>query len=312
MTVEGDRMELVPLLEAHRRHLWGLGYRLTGSASDADDLVQDTFERALTRPPPDLQRELRPWLTKVALNLGRDILRRRKRRAYIGPWLPSPVDTEEALADGTALDGDKVGRYDLLESVTMGFLVALEVLSPKQRAVLLLRDVFDYSGQETADALEIGLSDVKVTLHRARRKLASYDASRIRPSPSLSQRSQESLSRLLLALGGQDYAAVLDLVAHEAQVFTDGGGEFISARRVIRGRSAAARFLIGLARKRPPAAAEPVHLNGTPALLLSYLPAGARDAPRATIQVELAPSGGIRSLYTITASAKLRRLSSLP
>lgn len=79
----------------HRTFLWGLCYRLTGSAADADDLVQETFIRAMERLPARLDEPWRPWLVRVAINLGRDLLRRRKRRAYVGPWLPSPINTGE-------------------------------------------------------------------------------------------------------------------------------------------------------------------------------------------------------------------------
>src|SRR5262245_56378130 len=80
---------------AHRAFLWGLCYRLTGSAADAEDLVQETFVRALARPPARRDLPWRPWLVQVALNLGRDLLRRRRRRRYEGPWLPSPIETED-------------------------------------------------------------------------------------------------------------------------------------------------------------------------------------------------------------------------
>src|SRR5262249_61740237 len=76
-----------------RRFLWGLCYRLTGCAADADDLVQETFVRAIERPPARRDQPWRPWLVRVALNLGRDLLRRRRRRRYVGPWLPSPIET---------------------------------------------------------------------------------------------------------------------------------------------------------------------------------------------------------------------------
>ncbi|HEY6211735.1 MAG TPA: sigma-70 family RNA polymerase sigma factor, partial [Vicinamibacterales bacterium] len=81
------------LYAEHRSFLWGLCYRMTGNAADADDVVQDTFVRAMQRPPRRTDDSLRPWLVTVALNLSRDLLRRRRRRDYVGPWLPSPIDT---------------------------------------------------------------------------------------------------------------------------------------------------------------------------------------------------------------------------
>src|SRR5579859_1118474 len=109
---------------AEERSLWGLAYRMTGSAADADDVVQETFVRAVERPPARLDEPLRPWLTRVAVNLARDALRRRKRRAYVGPWLPFPLEGdafEELVADPAP---SAEARYDLRESASFAFLVA--------------------------------------------------------------------------------------------------------------------------------------------------------------------------------------------
>jgi RNA polymerase sigma-70 factor (ECF subfamily) len=171
------------VFEEHKRFLWGMCYRMTGSASDADDIVQDTFVKALEKPPADMEAPLRPWLVKVAMNLSRDQLRRRRRREYLGSWLPSPVPTEGdhwiELAEVSVTGNSPDTLYDLMESVSMAFLLALEALSPAQRAVLLLRDVFDYSTNETAEALEMSEANIKVTLHRARRAMDLYDKNRV-------------------------------------------------------------------------------------------------------------------------------------
>src|SRR6266850_1439805 len=107
--------------DEHKQFLWGICYRMTGSAVDAEDIVQDTFVRALEKPPTDMEAPLRPWLVKVALNLSRDQLRRRRRREYFGPWLPSPVSTETdsplQLDDSTSTGISPVAQYDLTESV---------------------------------------------------------------------------------------------------------------------------------------------------------------------------------------------------
>ncbi|MEJ7733591.1 MAG: sigma-70 family RNA polymerase sigma factor [Polyangiaceae bacterium] len=100
------------LSREHRRFLWGLCYRMSGSAADADDLVQDTLLRAMERPPERGDEPMRPWLTRVAMNLCRDHLRRRKRRGYVGPWLPSPVELaeDEPPAWEVAGEGGTEGR----------------------------------------------------------------------------------------------------------------------------------------------------------------------------------------------------------
>ena len=143
--------------------------------------------RALERPPARTDEPWRPWLVRVAMNLARDLLRRRRRSPYRGTWLPSPIETgaddappayEIPAESGSPTEG----RYELLESVSFAFLLALEALTPSQRAVLLLRDVFDYSVRETADALGMSEANVKVTHHRARRAMAAYDRDRCVPT----------------------------------------------------------------------------------------------------------------------------------
>src|SRR5262249_22279358 len=143
--------DLAAEFQAHRSFLWSLCYRLTGCAADADDLVQETFVRALEKPPARTDEPWRPWLVRVALNLGRDLLGRRRRRRGT-PWLPSPIGTDDeppSFEPAAGSQGCPAARYDLLESVSFAFLLALEALTPGQRAVLLLRDVFDYGVAET-------------------------------------------------------------------------------------------------------------------------------------------------------------------
>ena len=213
----------------HKRFLWAMCYRMTGSVADADDIVQDTFVRALEKPPIDMEAPLRPWLIKVALNLSRDQLRRRRRREYFGPWLPSPVLTEGdhgfVLDHRAVTESSPVTRYDLMESVSMAFLLALEALTPAQRAVLILRDVFDYSTNETAKALEMSEANIKVTLHRARRTMYSYDKDR---ASNFSQRAGELrdiLQRFLSLLTTGDVQGLETMLAADVVLVSDGGGE---------------------------------------------------------------------------------------
>ena len=167
----------------NRSFLWGLCYRMTGCAADAEEVVQETFVRVLEKPPRDTRESLRPWLVRVAMNLSRDLLRRRRRTEYVGPWLPSPVPPEDVedqviREPEAAFVDSPAARYDMRESVSVAFLLALEALTPAQRAVLLLRDVFDYSTGETAEVAGMTEANVKVTLHRARRRMREYVASK--------------------------------------------------------------------------------------------------------------------------------------
>jgi RNA polymerase sigma-70 factor, ECF subfamily len=295
--------------EAHRRFLWGLCYRMTGSAADADDLVQETFVRALERRPAGGSAGWRPWLAKVASNLAIDSLRRRKRRDYVGPWLPALIETgDEASPPAHEIASDQEStehRYDLMESVSMAFLLALERLSPRQRAVLLLRDVFDYSVQETGAALDLSEANVKVTHHRARLTMRDYEGARTRPTREHQAKTGDKLREFLRHLENQDVAAVEAMLAADVRMLSDGGGEFAAALNPILGRAKVARLFLTLAAKRAPGYTFELHmLNGSPAVLVQG-PAPAGQAPRFVIQIDVGPDGTIREIHTVLATTKL-------
>jgi RNA polymerase sigma-70 factor (ECF subfamily) len=247
----------------------------------------------------------------VALNLGRDLLRRRRRRGYVGPWLPSPIETgdEESPASyEPVVDGRLTteGRYDLLESVSFAFLLALEALTPSQRAVLLLRDVFDYSVRETADALGLSEPNVKTTHHRARRAMRGYDRSRCRPTRELRERTALALGRFVAALTEGDAAAVEALLAESVRALSDGGGEFFAARVPILGRARVARFHLNIARRRAEGVRFAVRmLNGLPAVVGDVPVGHPGEPPRLVLRCEVDGDGRITELHAIVASRKL-------
>ena len=295
---------------AHERFLWGLCYRLTGSAADADDLVQDTFVRAMAHTPSGAGDTWRPWLVRVAMNLGRDLLRRRKRQPYIGPWLPSPIETSEEeppsyepeLADHVTTEG----RYDLLESVSFAFLLALEALTPGQRAVLLLRDVFDYTVQETADALGMSAANVKTTHHRGRAAMRDYDVQRCRPTRALQARTRAVLGQFVSAVASGDVAAVEALLADSVRAINDGAGEFFAARKPIVGRELVARFCVNIGRQRFLGTRFEARLvNGLPALVGTFADDHPGYPPRGVLRCEIDADGRITRLDSILATRKL-------
>ncbi len=289
---------------ADRAHLFGVCYRLTGSAADADDLVQETFERALATPPPDLERSLRPYLVAVATRLGIDRLRHRQSRAYVGPWLPTPIDTSAvALVDAAP---SSEARYGMLESLSFAFLVALEALSPKQRAIVVLRDVFDLRVDEAAEALGIGESDVKVSHHRAREKLATYDAERVPLTKEHVARSQEALFRFLTVYGEGDWQAMAALLREDVRVVNDSDGEFMAARKPVIGRERVVTFHRKL-RREGAHDVRPILLNGLPSVLIT-LPELEGAATRAAFTVLLDREGRIAQLLSIFATEKLAGL----
>lgn len=296
----------------NRKLVWGLCYRMTGCAADADDVVQETFVRAIARPPADLTQPWRPWLARVAINLSRDLLRRRRRSPYVGPWLPSPIATDSEAPvptyEAVGAGGSTEGRYDLLESVSMAFLTALEALTPQQRAVLLLRDVFDYSVRETAAALAASEGGVKVAHLRARRAMAAYERERSVPTGELRERTRHALWKFLEGLATADVAAVEALLCDDVRATSDGGGEFYAALNPIVGASSVARFYAGLLRKFGVVGTSSfAEYNGLPAVLVRVeTRRGAqRLAPCFLLQVQTDTSGRIRRLYTVLAPRKL-------
>jgi RNA polymerase sigma factor (sigma-70 family) len=295
----------------HARYLWGLCYRMTGSAADADDLVQETYVRALERPPASLDAPLRPWLASVAMHLSVDHFRRRRRTPYRGVWLPSPIETEneEAMpsAEPRLPDGSSAeGRYDLLESVSMAFLLALEALTPRQRAVLLLRDVFDYSGREAADCLGLSEDNIKTLLLRARRAMAAYEGRRARVTAETRVRAREQLEAFMGRLVERDAAGLEALLAKDVRVLSDGGGEFHAANVPLIGPRRASTFLLRLLEIRgAPAGAEIRELNGFPALVAWYDEAPPHESPRLTLSLRVGDDGHIAEVYSSLATRKL-------
>ena len=290
-------------IEGHRQAIFGLCYRMTGSAADAEDLVQETFRLALERPPTDLQRPLRPWLLRVATNLSIDSLRRRKRERYFGPWLPSPVGTDRLLA--SAEQGPEA-RYEVLESATSAFLLALEVLTPRERAVLVLRDVLDMTGPETALAVDVSPGHVRVILHRARTRLRAHRQDRAPITAAVRDRTGRRLRELVVRLGIGDLEGVRRLLADDVTSVHDGGGEFTAAVRVLRGVQDVMRLYENIAAQTPlPAAMRMADLNGLPALLITYPPRPGALPRNVAVWVELDRAQDIVAIRGVVASAKL-------
>jgi RNA polymerase sigma-70 factor (ECF subfamily) len=299
-------------IDEHRRFLWGLCYRMTGSAADAEDLVQETFVRALSRPPGDTGLPWRPWLVRVAINLARDQLRRRRRTTYIGPWLPSPIQTGEEASppshEPLSSDGTPATHYDLVESVSFAFLLALEALTPQQRAVLLLRDVFDYSVRETAASLTISEANVKTSHHRARAVMREYNARRLPASRPVQQRTAQALNRFLACLRERDMPGLEAMLVEGVRSLSDAGGEFLSALRPIIGRDRVVRFFWKTTERRRATAETRCMLNGLPSVILSWTTSTDPEvhlAPRLTLGCEINCDNRIKTIYVVSAARKL-------
>ena len=287
--------------DRERHHLWALAYRMTGSAADADELVQEGFLRALERPPPDRERAWGPWLRTVVLNLARDRLRRRRAALYIGPWIPEPVLTDELVPSAEA-------RHALAQDLTLAYLVALERLSVDQRAVLILREVVELSVRETARALSLSEANVKVLLHRARHALAELPALPAL-TPAQVSRAEVALGQLMSHVLAGRHEALRALFDEEALAVTDAGGQYSAARRPILGSEPVARYLLGIVAARPGALVRPLSVNGLPALWLQWPDAGVDESPRALVRVELGEHVQITQVQSLMAPRKLARVA---
>lgn len=295
---------------AHRRALWALAYRMLGTASDAEDAVQDAFLRAMERPPADVGRPWRPWLVTVLMNRCRDRLRRRRRRGYPGPWLPSPLDTshpEDLATDSlfASAGPSPEARVELLESVSMAFLVAAEVLTPQQRAVLVLRDVCDCSGAETAELLGMSVGNVKVTLHRARRALEAADPERPRPSPAQSLAAMEVIGRFAAAIQAGTREALQEVIAEDAVLLSDGGGVVHAANRPVHGATTIAAIYHGLARRTGEASWQVATVNGLPAVVIDIADPPRGWSRRSVLTLVPDADGKVARVYSVVAPAKV-------
>lgn len=301
--------------EEHRAYLWGLAYRVTGSGADADDVLQETFVRVWERAPLQID-DPRRWLTKVAVNAARDALRRRKRRGYVGPWLSTPVATDETDTPSfePADDAETLeARYDLLESASIAFLYALEALTPTQRAVLLLRDVFDYSAAEVASVLDLSAGNVRIIHLRARRVMSGYDRRRVTPSVVNRAKTSEALRRFLNLLATGDVRGIERMLAARVRAVTDGGGEFAASLRPVLGVAAVARFFIRLAASRHGGMRVTIRsVNEFPAALFEFAESPGRRAPKLLLALNVDDADLISNLWVIASSSKLAALDRAP
>lgn len=259
-------------LWAHRDLLWSVCYKMLGSAADADDALQATFEKVLLHPPPDASLPLRPWLLRIAVNHCRDELRKRRTRSAF--WLPGPLETP---LDDPRFVGIETpdARYSRMESVSLAFMVALHTLTPLQRAALILRDVLDLSVREAALALETSEGNVKMALHRARAQLAK---SPVQASVHGPETELRVLQALLVHLATHNTAALTELLVRDVTLCNDADPDQVAAHRLVVGRDKVLRFHFKTARVGGRMALR--IMNGKPALVAELPPKRAPSSGR--------------------------------
>jgi len=248
------------LLEELRPAAFGIAYRMLGSVAEAEDVVQEALlrvHRALERGEPI--ESPRAYLTTVTTRLAIDELRsaRARRETYVGEWLPEPLVT----------DPDPAREAELADSLSLAFLVLLESLSPEQRAVLLLHDVFDYDYPEVARIVGKSEDNTRQLAARARRHV---ERRRPRFEPSSDQR-RALAQRFFAAAREGDLAGLEALLADDVVLQGDGGGKVPALARSLHGRDRVARTLgawIRQAVRIPGAHLRQVEINGQPGALL--------------------------------------------
>jgi RNA polymerase sigma-70 factor (ECF subfamily) len=248
-----------------RPRLFGIAYRMLGSAAEAEDVVQDAWLKS-SSPPSDLQSP-QAWLTTVVTRLSLDRLKaaRTRREEYVGSWLPEPVPTETIASAEEAASRR--------ESVTMAFLVLLETLSPLERAAFLLREVFDDDYEDVARALETTPAAARQLVHRAKARI-SEGKPRFTAPP---ERQREIVEKFFAAVQAGDLRALESYLAEDVVLAADGGGKVPAARQPVAGAEAVARLMAGVWQKgvRLPEAIEggwsaALHsINGETALVLT-------------------------------------------
>jgi RNA polymerase sigma-70 factor (ECF subfamily) len=244
------------LLEELRPRAFAIAYRMLGSVAEAEDIVQEALVR-VHRALEDGERieSPRAFVATVATRLAIDELRsaRARRESYVGEWLPEPL-----MADDT---GDPADQAEMADSLSIAFLVLLESLSPEERAVLLLRDVFDYGYDEIASIVGKSESNARQLAARARRRVGER-----RPRFESSREQREKLaSRFFAAAEEGDLGALESLLTHDVDLHADGGGKAPAIARPLLGRSRVARAVVAWVRRGleiPGTAVRPVEVNG--------------------------------------------------
>jgi RNA polymerase sigma-70 factor (ECF subfamily) len=276
----------VVVFEEWRPLLFGIAYRMLGSAADAEDMVQETYLRWLQRDHRPIE-SVRAYLVTIVTRLCIDQLgsARMQRAAYTGPWLPEPIVMDDTSA------------VEQADSLSSAFLVLLEELTPPERAAYLLHDVFGYQFDEVADMMGRTTTGCRQLASRARSRIENrrqrFDAD--------ARHGQELTRRFVLACATGDLEGLTDMLAEDVVVWTDGGGVVRAAMRPVVGPHRSSRFLINVAKKLSGTPRE-VTLNGQPAMIVVD-----EDRVVATLALDIL-DGKVIGVRSVTNPHKLEHL----
>jgi RNA polymerase sigma-70 factor (TIGR02957 family) len=275
---------------AHRNLLFTVAYEMLGSAADAEDVLQETWLRWVG---VDLAvvRDQRAYLVQITTRQALTRLRTlgRRKESYVGPWLPEPLLTAPDVAEDV----------ELADSVSMAMLLVLETLTPTERAVFVLREVFDLGYDEIADAVDKTPAAVRQIAHRARAHVA---ARRPRGAVSAAE-SRGALAAFQRAIETGDLQSLLDMLAPDVVLLGDGGGVVQALPRPLVGADQVARLLgIGLPHLSGQVSVQPVQINGGPALIVR------RDGEVENIVAVRIDDSLVTGLYIVRNPEKLSRV----
>jgi RNA polymerase sigma-70 factor, ECF subfamily len=288
--------------EPHRRRLLGLAYRMLGSMAEAEDAVQEAYLRWHDTDRAGVE-DARAFLTTTTTRICLDVLKsaRMRREEYVGPWLPDPVTDTAALAPDA--------QTELAEDLSVALLLALDRLSPLERAAFLLHDVFDYSFAEVANALGRNEAACRQLASRARTRVRDARPAGASPpragSASLDPKHAQLLSAFVTASRSGDVAALTRMLASDARFVSDGGGKAPAALHVIEGADGVAAFLGGVVSKgwTDEMSMRFDTINGLPGLILS--------GPRGLVQTSAfeIEDDVVKIIYVVRNPDKLRHLA---
>jgi RNA polymerase sigma-70 factor (ECF subfamily) len=290
VTDEADE-QLAREFDQHRAVLVGAAYRVVGSVTDAEDVVQEAWLR-WAAVDHDEVRDPRAYLIRITTRLALNKLRQQKsrREEYVGPWLPEPINS----------DDDPAAAVELADSVSMAMLVVLETLSPLERATFVLREVFDLPYDEIAATLGRSESAVRQLAHRAREHVHARQ-----PRHHVDkERHNELTLRFMAAAGSGDFDQVVSLLAPDAVLISDGGGKKKAALRPIHGAEKIARWMFAVIAENPDFEMRVATLNGETAFIAYY-----DDEPDTVTFLE-STEGRISGLYLIRNPDKLTTVPS--
>jgi RNA polymerase sigma-70 factor (ECF subfamily) len=272
----------------YRPVLFSLAYRMLGTRSDAEDIVQDAYLRWQSASSEDI-RAPKSYLTTVVARLSLDSLKsaRRKRETYVGEWLPEPI-----------VEPPGTSAAEMAESLSLAFLHLLETLSPDERVAFLLREVFDAGYAEIAGTLYTTESNCRQLIARARKHIRDR-----RPRFKVDHTAQQRvLEKFLIACQSGDPSQLLPLLSPEVVMHSDGGGKVRATINPIYGPGKVSRFFQGIAKKGATAGitANFVTVNGAPGALLML-----GENPNSVVSIELDDEGRIHRIYLIVNPDKL-------